>query len=264
MDAREQNRLIYDTSWAEWEDMKEFGPASRWLRWLIKNALEASRLTGISTILDFGCGTGINTALVTELYPGAQVTGCDISEKGIALANRRWKRNGVTFVVDDGTQVLTQQYDLVCCFEVLEHVQDWRPLLTSLERSARFLVLSTPTGRMRQFETQVGHVRNFQRGEIENHLFQLGASRRSVYYAGFPFYSPLYRDVCQFTRAGISNFARGKYSLPQRLVAQTLYILFRYLSMRFRGDQFCGVFATRMRTRLATIAKTQVQTTPVH
>jgi SAM-dependent methyltransferase len=264
MDAREQNRLIYDTSWAEWEDMKEFGPASRWLRWLIRNALESSRLDGIGTILDFGCGTGINTALVAELYPGAQVIGCDISEMGNALANRRWKRNGVSFVVDDGTRALARQYDLVCCFEVLEHVQDWQPLLTSLERSTRFLALSTPTGRMRPFETQVGHVRNFKRGEIENHLLQLGASRRTVFYAGFPFYSPLYREVCQLTKAGISDFARGKYTLPQRLVSQTLYMLFRYLSMRFHGDQLCGVFAAPMPTRLATMPKTQVQTTPVH
>jgi hypothetical protein len=64
-----------------------------------------------------------------------------------------------------------------------------------------------------------------------------------VFYAGFPFYSPLYREVCNLTDSASNNFTTGRYGARQKIVASVLYSLFRYGSTRRHlGDQFCGLF----------------------
>ena len=47
---------------------------------------------------------------------------------------------------------------------------------------------------MRAFEAAVGHVRNFRRGEVEAFMARAGFLERNIYHAGFPFFSPLYRE----------------------------------------------------------------------
>ncbi|MBN1760257.1 MAG: methyltransferase domain-containing protein [Chitinispirillaceae bacterium] len=239
------NKEIYNKSWSSWEDMKIYGPASRWLRWLAREAIVGADLSDISTILDFGCGTGVTTSFIADLFPAATVTGCDISQSGITIADKHYRNDRIRFYVDDGTLMFRKKYDLICCFEVLEHLQEWKPILKKMTKCSHYLILSTPTGRMRPFEKEVGHVRNFQRGELEKVLRDCGAENKVVFNAGFPFYSPLYRDVCQLTGVGISDFTRNRYGPVQRVIALVVYMLFRYGSLRTHGDQFCGVFSMK-------------------
>lgn len=72
---------------------------------------------------------------------------------------------------------------------------------------------------------------------------ELSFSPLSLAYAGFPFYSPIYRDLCQITNAGDAQFTRGTYGLGRRLLSSAIYFSFRYLSLqRKHGDQFVGLF----------------------
>ena len=88
-DGVDENRTIYDESWSSWEDMKRYGPASRWHRWLIAEILKTCGLGGIGSVLDFGCGNGVTTQFLSELFPDARMTGCDISRAGIEMARQR-------------------------------------------------------------------------------------------------------------------------------------------------------------------------------
>jgi len=144
--------------------------------------------------------------------------------------------------VDDGSAILQEKFDLISCLEVLEHVPNWQPLLKSMAESSKYLLLSFPTGRMRPFESLVGHVRNFRKGEVESVLGDWGMRPVKVWYAGWPVYSPLYRDVCQVLNIGSSTLSRGRYGFVQKTVSGIFYAAFRYGTLRCRGDQFCGVF----------------------
>lgn len=243
MDPHPDNLAIYDASWKSWLDMKRYGPASRWLRSLIADACgqvdEAPR-----TIHDVGCGEGTSTLMLARLYPSARVRGSDFSATGIAVAQRHLAQGNLAFVHDADGHALDEPADMVCCFEVLEHIEDWQQFLAKLAASAqRHLLLSFPTGRMRPFEVNVGHWRNFAKGQIEAELGHLGFRPMCVSYAGFPFYSPLYREFCQLTNAGDDRLTRGTYGPARRFVAIVLYVLFRFASTRHRhGDQFVGLF----------------------
>jgi SAM-dependent methyltransferase len=244
--ASVDNRAIYDSTWPEWLDMKLLGPSSRWLRDMIDDHLATIERTGRAptSVLDVGSGEGTNTWMIAQRLPGARVLGIDLSSTGVECARDRWKLPNLAFEHDPESARLGARYDLVTCFETLEHVEDWRGLLDRIAAASdRHLMLSFPVGRMRAFEKSVGHLRNFRRGEVEAFLAERSFRPTSIFYAGFPFYSPLYRELCNLTSTGASGFTQGKYGASQRFVAGVLHALFRHGSTRRRfGDQFCGLF----------------------
>lgn len=246
MNNAPDNLAIYDDNWESWLDMRTHGPASRWLRALIGDACK--KVSGpIALVHDVGCGEGTLTVALGQQFSDAKVLGSDFSHAAIQCALRHPATPNVAFT-HDGSNVWTRQKaDLVCAFEVIEHIEDWQPFLAALADSAsRYLLLSTPTGRMRPFERNMGHMRNFRPGELESTLDKLGFEAVHVAYAGWPFYSPLYRDACQVTNAGSAQFTRGRYSASKRFVCACVYALFRFGSTQYRGgDQFVGLFRRR-------------------
>jgi len=239
------NRLIYDGNWVFWLDMKTFGPTSRWLRYLITKCLnELPKADAIKSILDVGCGEGSNTYFLSEQFPDATATGFDFSVSAIENAGKRWHKEALTFIHRRNIEDISDTFHLVGCFEVLEHVEDWRSFLEEvLTRSDKYLLLSFPTGRMRNFEKQFGHYRNLKKGEVEEFLENRNFMCITKQYAGFPFYSPIFRNICNTFNKGIQTFSSGKYGFSQKLTATIIYTGFRFFSTRrYWGDQFCGLF----------------------
>jgi len=245
------NRKIYDEHWGEWLDMKRFGPASRWLRTLISDHAETIRGSGdhIADILDVGCGEGTITAELAMLFPRAKVRGIDFSGAGIDFARTSYQKPNLEFCHDIDSDALTGQYDLVTAFEVLEHAEDWKGLLNRMATASRkYVMASFPLGRMRSFEVHVGHLRNFRRGQVEQFMTECDFVPVRIFEAGFPFYSPLYREACNITDSASNRFTTGKYGPRQKLVAGAIYTLFRHASTKRRfGDQFCGLFRRRQK-----------------
>jgi len=116
------NLSIYDSGWVSWLDMKRHGPASRWLRALIRAACR--RLPDQpKSIHDVGCGVGTNTAFLSELFPLADVRGSDFSGTAVSVATQYCEAKKISFVHDPENRALDRTADMVCCFEVLEHLE---------------------------------------------------------------------------------------------------------------------------------------------
>ncbi|MHB1543315.1 MAG: bifunctional 2-polyprenyl-6-hydroxyphenol methylase/3-demethylubiquinol 3-O-methyltransferase UbiG [Gammaproteobacteria bacterium] len=80
-----------------------------------------------SRVLDIGCGGGILTEALA--HAGAQVTGVDTSPDAIRVAEAHACNQGlsISYQVGEATALLPDQYqsfDVVTCFEMLEHVPD--------------------------------------------------------------------------------------------------------------------------------------------
>lgn len=243
--SKPDNRAIYDENWAVWLDMKMHGPASRLLRSLIHDQLHSlDRPEEITSVLDVGCGEGTITWQLAEWLPQARILGIDFSAAGIDLGRTRYSLPNLTFEHDLESCRLSERFDMVTAFEVLEHIDDWQSFLARIAAAAtKYVLLSFPTGRMRPFEVHVGHFRNYKKGEVEEFMQTQGFVPERIFYAGFPFYSPLYRELCNLTDSGSNSFTTGRYGAPQKMVASVLYGLFRYGSTKRRlGDQFCGLF----------------------
>ena len=196
--GKEINLNYYSSYWNE--NMIKYlylSGGSRWFDYLFGLILDEIPVNLINTVADIGCGVGNKTATMARRFKNAQVYGYDFSEEGIAAATKFHKYKNVNFATKDITELKNQkQIDLITAFDFLEHIDDWRKLTKKLVAvNTRYFIISSPVGRMRPYETQIGHVRNFKRDEIENFMTKQGYKTVKRFYAGFPFYSPILRNL---------------------------------------------------------------------
>jgi GT2 family glycosyltransferase/protein-L-isoaspartate O-methyltransferase len=84
-------------------------------------------------VLDLGCGTGYGTWLLTT--SADKVTGVDHDEEAIhyAIKNFKTKWNNLSFSLVDVTRAIwREQFDVITCFEVIEHLDNFHAMLRKL------------------------------------------------------------------------------------------------------------------------------------
>lgn len=100
------------------------------------------RIRAGEKVLDIGCGNGSVAFSLAET--GAIVTGIDINESLVQLAQRRYKRDNLSFITGDVTKALPSGYfDVVVLSNVLEHIDDRQQFLMTVCEKAmpkRFLI----------------------------------------------------------------------------------------------------------------------------
>jgi len=99
------------------------------------------------SFLDAGCGEGFVARRIIDALPGVALTGCDVSNDALELAADA--NPGAAFVVGSivALPFPDHSFDVVGCFEVLEHLPGDLPrrALSELARvSRRAVVLSVP------------------------------------------------------------------------------------------------------------------------
>lgn len=88
------------------------------------------------SILEIGCGTGKNTALLSQI--GERVFAVDFSEGMLRIARQKLESSNVTFCVADVTRpwpFVGESVDLVACNLLLEHIEDLAPVFAEAFRS---------------------------------------------------------------------------------------------------------------------------------
>lgn len=107
------------------------------------------------SILEIGCGTGKNTALLADI--GERVWAFDLSAGMLRQARQKLRSDNVTFAIADLTRpwpCKVQSADLIVCNLVLEHIRD----LAFIFREARRTLL----GGGRFFVCELHPVRQYQ------------------------------------------------------------------------------------------------------
>lgn len=113
-----------------------------------RDLCRAIPLESPARILDVGCGIGNSTAVLKERWPGAQITGADLSESMLAAARSRLP--DVEFIRFDASKefpTLAADYDLVFSNACIQWVPDHPALLRSMMsvlRPGGMLAVQTP------------------------------------------------------------------------------------------------------------------------
>ena len=109
----------------------------------------ARTLAGDKEVLDFGCGTGYGTSMLAAV--ASSVTGLDINSTAHEWAKECHRQANLNFRLceDLGATLPDGSFDLVTCFEMIEHVDyaTQKATISSIARLLRsdgILVISTP------------------------------------------------------------------------------------------------------------------------
>lgn len=99
-------------------ESKDFFAEGR-VAWLVRKL--GPRAERITSILDFGCGTGTSCPILKRHFPRARVTGVDPSAESLEEARATVQRDGITFDVPDAVPG-QPAFDLVFCNGVFHHI----------------------------------------------------------------------------------------------------------------------------------------------
>lgn len=85
-------------------------------------------------ILDVGCAGGNMTNIISHIFPKSYIVGVDIYEKAINYARRHYPH--IEFLVADAHHLpfKTSAFDLVVCYETIEHVLNPYKTLKEIKR----------------------------------------------------------------------------------------------------------------------------------
>jgi SAM-dependent methyltransferase len=158
-----------------------------WLRYdLVRRRLEELRP---GSVLEIGCGQG---AVGARLARRGRYLGVEPDGTSCALARARISPAGGTVLNGDHTRVPAgSTYDLVCAFEVLEHLEDDKGALADWVRHVRpggHLMLSVPAFRRRfgPMDARVGHYRRYDPDDLATRLTEAGLVDPRVDVYGWP------------------------------------------------------------------------------
>jgi len=228
------NNFDYEGIWKDtWGDMQRYGPVHRHHRRIFSKLLGNLPEYELQSIADVGCGEGSNLFFLRSIFPKAKLYGFDVSITALETAKSNVDGNFALLDIQKDTP--QQKFDLVFCSDVVEHLEDDEKAIRNLwQITGKYVLIATIQGHMRANEKHIGHIRNYEYGELRQKMERAGFNILHIVEWGYPFYSPIFRDIVgQFPPA--ENFSYGKYGAFKKIVSQILYYLF-LLNRNNKGD----------------------------
>jgi SAM-dependent methyltransferase len=124
----------------------------------------------LRSFLEVGCGTGCVLGAVEAAFPAAELLGSEMHVEGLACAARRLRRSHLV-QMDAANIPFRDEFDVVGCFDVLEHIEEDRRVLEQCRLALRpggGLILTVPQHPFlwSASDEYAGHVRRYTRGEM--------------------------------------------------------------------------------------------------
>ena len=185
--------------------------------WMRYDLIERMMPPGVADILEVGCGRG---SLGARLARRWRYVGVEPDHASWTVAKRRISAVGSGEVRNVAVEAIgAETFDLVCAFEVLEHIEDDAAALTQWARRLRpggWLLLSVPAHQRRfgPADELAGHFRRYDAGSLSALLSSCGFTDIEVREYGFPLGYVLEAARHQVARRRLASLAGA--SLAER------------------------------------------------
>jgi len=157
--------------------------------------------------------------------PDRTFAGADLSPEVIARNRRRFP--GVRFhVLNLEEEPLDEQFDLVTCSEVVEHLNDQeRGLrhLAAMTKPRGHVLVTCPTGTVYPTERSFGHVAHPSQADVERYARASGLDVVAALNWGWPFYKAVKWATNVNSRWALEHFASGRYTALAKLSSHAVY-----------------------------------------
>ncbi len=159
----------------------------------VERYLFATKFSPGMRVLDIACGVGAGSAMLATTGRAAMVHGVDLAAEAIDFARDQYRRENLNFEVAALEEYRpTCRFDLITCFETIEHVADemvaLRKLKAWLEPTGVLLVsspnrpITSPASPLiHQEPANPFHVKEFTPGELKSRLLAAGFAGVQVY-----------------------------------------------------------------------------------
>lgn len=129
--------------------------------------------------LEVGCGTGFVLTALREALPHAVLCGSEIYLNGLAYARARLTGAGQLFQMDARDIPFREEFDLLCAFDVLEHIEEDELVLRQMAQALRpgggvLLAVPQHPSLWSRNDDLAFHKRRYRRGELEQKCVAAG------------------------------------------------------------------------------------------
>jgi SAM-dependent methyltransferase len=134
-----------------------------------------------ANIMEVGCGTGYVLGALREAFPGSRLAGSEIYSVALGAAQARAGVGTQLFQMDAREIPFLEEFDLICAFDVLEHISEDTDALQQMYRATKpggGVVLSVPQHPFlwSPIDEFSHHKRRYRRNELEEKCEGVGFS----------------------------------------------------------------------------------------
>ena len=124
-------------------------------------------------VLDIACGEGYGTNLMAK--KALHVTGIDIDNASIENAKKKYTAGNIVFTTSSVLKIpaTNNSFDVITCFETLEHINEQKEMLIELKRvlsPSGILLISTPD--KKNYSDKAGYKNPFHKKELYEQEFK--------------------------------------------------------------------------------------------
>lgn len=196
-------------------------------RAIAENIIRKLRLPTDARILDAGCGTGGNLAMLSRY---GQVHAMELDDQARQMANAKGFAQVLSGRLPDKVPYQQEQFDLIALLDVLEHVEDDRNTLKalgSLLKPGGYLLISVPAFPFlwSTHDKVHHHKRRYLLGELKSKLENAGLE---ITYASYfnTILFPLIFGARQLDKLRTNKRESGDLTMPHPLINRLLFALF--------------------------------------
>lgn len=110
-------------------------------KYLFSPLIETLKRKNVGKILDYGCGTGRLTRMLSNLN-SMEVYGIDISEEALLVASSRDKKTNYILSPDQKYLLDEKKIDVIVCSFLFVTIKDYKNIVSLINEMYRFLALN--------------------------------------------------------------------------------------------------------------------------